>query len=322
VPLFKRRSSRKTLRLYVASDVHGSTRCFRKLLNAAKHYDANALVLAGDLTGKLVVPIEHLGNGTHRSRFLGIEHLLNGDEELAAHEKVIEDAGSYAHRVEPDELVQLSGDEAAVDRIFHDLVLARMKAWLDLAEERLEPAGVPLFAIPGNDDFPEIDALFEGRSSVRYIDGRVERLADGREIAGLGVSNITPWHAPRDLAEDEIARRLDSLELEDPERAVLAIHVPPKGTSIDVAVELDEDLRPTGSGTTKVHVGSSAVRDYVERVQPLLTLHGHIHESQGVDHVGRTPCMNPGSEYGEGILRGIVVNLAEDGVTGHLFVSG
>jgi uncharacterized protein len=322
VGLFKRSSSSKFLRLYVASDVHGSTRCFRKLLNAAKHYEADALVVAGDLTGKLVVPVEHLGNGTYRSRFLGMEHTLEGGDELAAHLETIENAGSYPHVAPSDEIAKLNGDRAAVDQLFHDLVMRRLEEWLELADERLGPAGVPLYMIPGNDDFPEIDALFEGHESVHYVDGRVEQLADGREIAGLGVSNITPWHAPRDVSEDEIARRLDALELTDPERAVLAIHVPPKGTSIDVVVELDENLRPTGSGNTKVHVGSSAVRDWVERVQPMVTLHGHIHESQGVDHVGSTPCMNPGSEYGEGILRGIVVNVGDKGVAGHLFVSG
>src|SRR5262249_23108731 len=162
---------------YVASDVHGSTRCFRKLLNAAKHYDAHALVLAGDLTGKLVVPIEKLGNGTWKSTFLGIDHLLDGDDELRAHEQVIEDAGSYAQRVDGDELRELGGDRAEVDRIFQKLVMERLEQWLELADERLAGTDIPLYVIPGNDDFPEIDQLFEDRRAVHYIDGRVERLA-------------------------------------------------------------------------------------------------------------------------------------------------
>lgn len=320
--IFRRKSSR-SLRVYAASDLHGSTRCFRKLVNAAKHYEADALVVAGDLTGKLVVPIERV-NGSYRSHFLGMEHVLHGDEELATHERVIEDAGCYAYVLEPGELETLNVDPSAVDLIFHEQVSRRLEAWLAFAEERLGPADIPLYIIPGNDDFLEIDALFEGRSVTHLIDGRIERLADGREICGLGVSNVTPWHAPRDLPEEEIAARLEAIgtQLESPETAVLVIHVPPKGTTIDVAVELDENLRPTGAGNNFVHVGSVAVREFLERVQPLVTLHGHIHESRGVDWVGRTPCMNPGSEYGEGVLRGIVMNFDENGLRGHLFVSG
>ena len=56
-------------------------------------------------------------------------------------------------------------------------------------------------------------------------------------------------------------------------------------------------------------VGSTAVRDAVQRVQPLLSLHGHIHESRGATKIGSTLALNPGSSYEEGILQAAIVNL-------------
>jgi len=69
-------------------------------------------------------------------------------------------------------------------------------------------------------------------------------------------------------------------------------------------------------------VGSTAVRHFIERVQPMLSLHGHIHESPGYIRIGRTLCINAGSEYAEGILKAAIINLDRDRVKGHLLVSG
>ena len=69
-------------------------------------------------------------------------------------------------------------------------------------------------------------------------------------------------------------------------------------------------------------VGSTAVRSAIEKFQPLLGLHGHIHESKGSIKIGRTLCVNPGSEYSEGVLKGVMMNLDEKGVRSFQFTSG
>jgi Icc-related predicted phosphoesterase len=69
-------------------------------------------------------------------------------------------------------------------------------------------------------------------------------------------------------------------------------------------------------------VGSTAVRNVIERHQPPLALHGHIHESRGEAKIGRTICLNPGSEYSDGVLRAVIVTLSETGVKGYQFMSG
>lgn len=69
-------------------------------------------------------------------------------------------------------------------------------------------------------------------------------------------------------------------------------------------------------------VGSVAVREAIEQYQPLIGLHGHIHESRGATRIGRTVCVNPGSEYGEGILRGVIVEIEGDRVRSHQFAAG
>ena len=69
-------------------------------------------------------------------------------------------------------------------------------------------------------------------------------------------------------------------------------------------------------------VGSTAVRELIERIQPVLALHGHIHESRGVANIGKTVAINPGSSYTEGVLQGVIVTLSGDKVVGQQLVTG
>jgi Icc-related predicted phosphoesterase len=78
----------------------------------------------------------------------------------------------------------------------------------------------------------------------------------------------------------------------------------------------------SGGQIEMIGAGRSAVREFIEKHQPLLGLHGHIHESKGVAKIGRTVCVNPGSEYTEGILKGFLVELDEKGIRDYLFTSG
>jgi Icc-related predicted phosphoesterase len=321
--LFRKRGAAPHLRILVASDMHGSTLCLKKFLKAIELYEADVAMIAGDLTGKMIVPLVRDGDGWI-SHFQGFERPVE-DGELVAHEDVIDSAGLYAYRTTPEEMRELASDRPAVDAIFHRLVNERLERWLELCEERLAALDTTCYLVPGNDDYREIDAvLAQVGEHVVNVDGRRVEIDHGHELVGLGVANETPWHAPRDVPEAEIGERLGELtsQLERPEGAVLLVHVPPVDSLIDLAPELDASLRPTGAGGNMVHVGSRAVRDCLAERQPLVALHGHVHESRGRDSIGRTMCINPGSEYGEGILRAVVVNVAEDRVASHLFVSG
>jgi Icc-related predicted phosphoesterase len=312
-----------------SSDLHGSTTCFRKFLNAPKHYrqkgrPIDALVMGGDMTGKLVVPMIRDG-GSHRAYLTGKKHELHTREDVAAFVKKCETMGVYPRAFSADEYETFSNDADVQNDIFKALMLERLAEWIELAEERLED-GVFCSMMPGNDDIPEVDAILEGASKVVNSDRRVVRLDDHHEMLTVGESNITPFDCPRDVPEERLASDIDSLvnEIDDLESSVFNIHVPPFESGIDEAPELDENLRPKvgPQGVEIVSVGSTAVRDAIAEHQPLIGLHGHIHESRGMAQIGRTQCFNPGSEYSEGILRAALITIKDTRIVTHLLISG
>jgi uncharacterized protein len=313
------------VKLFYATDVHGSDRCFTKFVNAAAFYGADALLLGGDLTGKAIVPLVR-ANGLYRGQFLGENVEAEEGAALAELEKAIAVAGYYAYPCEPDEERALREDGKARDRLFLRLIRERLERWVALAEERLRPREVPCFVNAGNDDPPEIDEVLEESSWVQFLEGRVVELPEGTEVASCGYANLTPWHCPRDVDEDELGRRLEAViaKLADPERAVFNFHCPPYDTGIDSGPKLDESFRMrSGAGGAEMQpVGSRACRAAIERHQPLLGLHGHLHESRGVAKIGRTVCVNPGSEYNEGILRGALVDLRKGKLKSQQFTAG
>ena len=198
-----------------------------------------------------------------------------------------------------------------------------------LADERLGgDGGLPCFVNAGNDDPPEIDAVIEAAARVEFLEGRVVELPAGMELASCGYANMTPWQCPRDVQEDELGGRLEAVaaQVREPEWAIFNFHCPPFDTQIDQGPALGEDMRmrSTAGGVEMRAVGSTACRAVLERHQPLLGFHGHLHESRGTFKLGRTLCINPGSEYSEGILRGAIVDVNEKKrkVKSNQFVSG
>ncbi len=312
------------MKLFYATDVHGSDRCFTKFVNAASFYGADAILLGGDLTGKAMVPLVRV-NGLHRGVFFGEDVAAEG-EALVELEQKIANAGYYAFRCDPDEEEALRADAPAREALFLRLMKERLARWVALAEERLRPKQIPCYMNAGNDDPAEIDEVLEAGAWVQFLEGRVIRLPDETEVASCGYANRTPWDCPRDIEEDELARRLEAVivGLTDPEKAVFNFHCPPYDTGIDSGPKLDENFRMTsGAGGAEMHaVGSTACRTAIERYQPLLGLHGHLHESRGVHKLGRTVCLNPGSEYNEGILRGALVELRNGKLRSHQFTAG
>jgi Icc-related predicted phosphoesterase len=314
-------------RIFFATDIHGSDLCFRKFLNAATFYRCGVLIMGGDMTGKMLVPIVARGGGTFATELFGQERVVT-DDDLPALRKLIADAGYYAYDTTPDEVAALHGDPAMVTALFERMIGETVERWLRLAEERLAGTDVVCLMAPGNDDPPFVDQLLRTSSRVVNPERAVVELPGGYPVISVGYSNITPWDSPRELPEDALrsmiedeAKKLDGAM----DRAIFNLHVPPKDSGLDTAVLLDAELRPLLRSGSPVFagVGSTAVRDALERHQPMLGLHGHIHESRGGAKLGRTTSLNPGSEYSDGVLRGVIVTLSEKkGLRGHQLVSG
>jgi len=313
VRLFRKSPREPHTRIFFATDLHGSERCFRKWLNAAAAYDAQVLILGGDLTGKMLVPLVADGAGGHRGELHGEPvHARDGDE-LAELTRRIRMMGRYPILVTEEEQAAIAADPAALDARFEQAMEDGLREWVELADERLGGTDVTAFTMLGNDDAPALADVLRGAGRSTYAEDGIVELPGGFEMATFGYSTPTPWHTPRELEEDEMAARLDALlaGVRDPARAVFNLHCPPASTHLDQAAELDADLRPVvdASGIVMTSVGSTAVRAAIERHQPLLGLHGHVHESPGSERLGATLCLNPGSDYGGGVLRGAIVDL-------------
>jgi len=300
-----------TMRIYFATDIHGSEVCWRKFLNAGQFYHADVLILGGDVTGKAVVPVVAAAGGYRVRQFAG-DRVLSAAE-TAAMETRIMDMGFYPYRTTDDELEEIWDDPAAVHQVFLNVMSETLQRWLNIAEERLSGTGIQLYAMTGNDDPPELQEMLRNSAVLTETEDRLIEVGEGISMVSFGYSNRTPWHTPRELDDDELERRLEKLaaQVRRPERAIFNFHVPPARTAIDKAPALDGSLKPVVKGGTvqMQSVGSEGVRRVLERYEPMLGLHGHIHESRGAIRLGRTLAINPGSEYGDGVLCGALLEV-------------
>lgn len=316
---------RRQTRVFFTTDIHGSDVCWGKFLNAGAAYKADVIVLGGDVTGKMIIPVIREPDGWSAELF-GAVRTAHSEPELETLERAIRTNGYYPYRTTLDEADELRERPELVRELFLRLMRKSIAAWLELAEEKLRGSGVRCCVSLGNDDPEEVAPLLRESDVVEYVDEMVVRLDERHEMASCGYANMTPWKCPRDLPEDALLAKLDNVvaKLEDLETSVFNFHVPPKDSMIDTAPELTEDLRQVrvGGQPNVIGVGSTAVRAVIERCQPLLGLHGHIHESRGVAKIGRTTCINPGSEYGEGILHGVLLNFRNGKLASHQFVTG
>lgn len=309
-------------RLYYASDIHGSEVLWRKFLAAGAAYRASVLVMGGDVTGKVVVPLVEEGAGFRVELFGERQLVAAGDLEETEHR--IRSNGMYPYRMSAAE-VERVGRLGEDDREawFGDVMRETFARWLALADERLDEA-TRCFVMPGNDDPPGVDRAIDDAAKVEACDGRIVEF-EGYRMISFGYANTTPFDSPRELTEDELYRRVAALadQVEDLGRFVFNLHVPPYDSSLDTAPELTEDLEVVMSGSAPklVPVGSTAVRELIERYQPLLSLHGHVHESPGATRIGRSLCINPGSDYHTGRINGCLIQLSGDAVR-HQFVTG
>lgn len=309
------------MKLFFVCDIHGSNVCFRKFLNALPIYGADYGVLLGDLTGKVLVPFVEKGSGQWECTLMGQYRLVDGHDELAEIKKTVENSGYYWVHQTRDEFEETRADPKKIDELFKSLVLKRIQEWLDLADERLAGQPYQMYMAAGNDDWYEIDNMIEQAVNVHPCDDRLVDF-DGHEMITSSHSNPTPWDTPRELPEEELLAKLEPLcqKVTDYEHAIFNFHVPPHGYALDLAPKLDENL--VMAAEEKIHAGSTSVRYLIEKYQPLLGLHGHIHESRGAQKAGRTLLINPGSEYSEGILKGVVIMFHKGKVKDYVFTSG
>lgn len=315
----------KRTRLYFATDLHGSSKCFRKFLNAGPTYNADILVLGADLGGKAIQGIVKGTAGRWHARFVGTDHDVDDGPELEALERLIEDHGYYPYRAEPGEL-EARQAAGTIEALFLELMAARLQGWMALADERLRPKGIPVYVMLGNDDPPQLRRILEEAGWATHVEGQVVALDDDHELISWGFSNLTPFHSHREQTEDQLAGSIAAMvgRLRDPARAVFNIHVPPIASGLDDAPVIDETLTVQQSlGQVRfAPAGSTAVRAAIESAQPMLSLHGHIHESAGIRRIGRTIAINPGSDYVTGALNGALITLERDKVATHQLVRG
>jgi Icc-related predicted phosphoesterase len=304
------------MRIFFATDVHGSEQCFRKWVNAREAYEADVLVLGGDITGKGLVPvIDHGSAWTATVR--GVAETARTEDELAELRRKIRMMGLYDLIVEPEEQAAMDADPELLKARFEGAMRESLQRWTALAAERL-PDAFPAFMMLGNDDYSVFEDVLREAEAIHYAEDGIYGLPNDCQLVSLGYSNPTPWHTPRELADAEIGRRLEAqlAQVADPRRVVLNVHCPPHDTKLDRAPMLDDQMRPVVGGDGGVElgpVGSSSTREVIERWQPAVGLHGHVHECAAGDQLGRTLCVNPGSDYLVGALRGAIIELDDEG---------
>jgi Icc-related predicted phosphoesterase len=287
--------------------------------------------MGGDIIGKLAIPIIREKEGGYRATLQGTTQHYDSEEQLKGLLDRIGTLGFYSKVMDEGEFRALQSDPSAVDRLFHELARQRLEAWIQLAEERLHGTAIRCFITGGNDDYSDVlDVLpKDGDGPVRACEGEVLPLSERHSLASLGISTPTPWHTPREVTEEELGRIIEDLiaAVDDFGRCIFNFHDPPNDSTLDTCPMLDWTTDPptqiVKAGQPVLHgAGSTSVRQAIERHQPLLGLHGHIHESPGVIRIGRTVCANPGSEYGEGVLRGFLVSLGEGKIESYQLTSG
>lgn len=186
-----------------------------------------------------------------------------------------------------------------------------------------------IYAIMGNDDFKANLEILENaeKSKILHSIHKKSIKSNKLNIAGYSFVNPTPfrlkdWEKP-DFEGDKSPPQLFNEEIisvekeegtiqndlnqlkksSSPKKTIYVIHAPPCNTKLDVV-------------TTGAHVGSKAVREFIEKEQPPLTLHGHIHESPKMsgswhDRIGSTICINVGSSYPEDQLNCVIIDVKD-----------
>jgi uncharacterized protein len=301
-------------RVFFITDIHGSDLCFRKFLNSfrsAKNPDV--IIIGGDITGKWLVPLVGKPGGTRTARFEGMTLELHSEKAISEYEKRLAETGAYTFRCDQDTADELERNADAAEAALERVRVERLLKWIDLADKVAARTGRRIVINAGNDDPFYVDGVLRNAKHVVMPEGRVVPIDSDINMLSTGFANQTPWPCPRDVSEPELKQRIENLVSQVPSTAncIFNFHAPPHGTTLDIVMGLDEDLRPSMSmGIDEVHVGSKAVREAIEHHQPLVSLHGHIHEHHAFQRIGKTICFNPGSDYARGLVQGVYLEFA------------
>jgi len=322
--------NKKYLRIFFATDVHGSTIVFKKFLNAGNTYSADVLVLGGDVTGKLIVPIIEGEGGAYNADFMAQNWSIK-KEELDAFQSRVENSGFYPYVTTNSEW-EVKGKSAEYDKLYEQLMAERIRKWIPLAETKFKDHPGVVYVTGGNDDPTWFKEIFANNNWIRNVDEELVELPANYQMISLGYSNRTPWKTPRELDEEQLAVKISELvsKCTHPmDHCIFNFHIPPHDSGLDACPMVDGSFTPPryvfkGGQPVMIAAGSTAVRKAIESNNPILGLHGHIHEQRAAVKMGKTWCINPGSEYGEGVLRGVIVNLDANGkgVLSHQFTAG
>jgi len=320
-------SAIKEYKIFYTSDLHGSDLCFRKALDATVHYEATALLIGGDLAGKSLTKIIKKANGKYEAVVAGRKERAASGTELEEMRDAIANSGSYSIILSEEEFDCTAEDKEWHEKQILSLITRRLQQWLWLAELKLKPRGIRLIIICGNDDPWSLDKILRHSSFAEDPEYQPVIFGDNHQVLGESAGNLpSPFVCPRDMEEEQLKERMGKkvAQLTDVGSAIFMLHIPPYNSTLDLAYELDRELRikTEGTGFLQQPVGSKAVRAIIEEQQPLIALHGHIHESPGTTQIGRTLCFNPGSDHHHGLMRGFLITLDRDQVKGHATITG
>jgi len=307
-----------SFKIFFMADIHNSELIFRRFLSIPKYYNVDILILSGDLTGKAIIPIIDVGGEKYQYKFRGKTEIIYGHEQLKNALSELKKIGLYTYICTKDELEELKNKPDEVDRLFKKLIIETIQEWVRSIEDNI-PREKDIILMPGNDDIFDIDPVIQKSDRVIYPLNKLVELPLGYGMLSLDYVNPTPWNTPREAEEKTLWKMLEEkANLVDREwrKIICSFHPPPYNTKLDLAPKLDKNLRPVYSfgELEKENVGSKSVRKFFEKYNPLIGLHGHIHESPGYDKVGGTLVFNPGSEYSAGILKGLFIELNRDGL--------
>jgi uncharacterized protein len=308
------KKKQRAARILFVTDLHASEITFRKVLSAVEIYEASILMIGGDLAGKRVVPV--VGGKDGYTTSVGGEDITVDEAGLPDLVTKIKNLGQYPIVMDLAEYEVLSQDPDGVHQRFLDSSHAQVDDWMQRLAAKFEPKKIPVYITGGNDDYMSIEEILDESPWVINAGEKVLEIVPGVEMISTGFGNPTPWNCPRDVPEEKLLEIITKMadQLQNPQTAIFNLHVPPHGSGLDQAPLLDTSVVPPRPIIGEVaSVGSTAVKEAIMRYQPMVGLHGHIHESRGVQKVGRTQCINPGSEYTEGILRSAVVDLGTKG---------
>ncbi|MFH2040148.1 MAG: metallophosphoesterase [Chloroflexota bacterium] len=312
------------MKIFYATDVHGSEICWKKFISASKFYETEVLILGGDMTGKAIIPIISQGNDVYKVTLAEQESLINGQDEVNKMVQNIQNRGYYPYLTNPDEVEEILSSPENSDKLFLEQVMLTIQRWMDYADQKLTGTGIRCYVCPGNDDMFEIDKVIQESKTVENVEGKVVQLDEYHELISSGWTNPTPWTTHREESEEDLKKRLESVIslANDPSRSIFNFHAPPYGSGLDDAPELTSDMRPAFAGRSLIPVGSHAVMEMIDKYEPLLGLFGHIHEGKGTRKYKKTLCINPGSMYEQGMLHGAVVEIKPKKVGTYVLTTG